>query len=279
MSRIQNILDKAERDGSLRRVTPIAPAPAGPAPLPPVAAIPAYEAPAGLAADAALAAAEVEPPAPRIATGTPLDRLLVAANAPSSVAAEQYRALRTRILHADHGAPVHVILVTSPSRGDGKSVTAANLALTMGQEVQRRICLVDASLRQSRLSQLFGLPASPGLADVLVGRATPDEALITLEDHNLTVLPSGTLPAGPAELLGSAAMRRLFDTLRSQFDRVIIDAAAASPLADVGILAPLADSVLLVVRSGVTTKPAIHAAVGAIDGARLLGIVLNDAIE
>lgn len=275
MSRIQDILDKAEREGSLRRVQPVV------APPPPSAAALAYEAPAAMVSDADLApdATDVPAIARRVVSGTTLDRLLVAAKSPAAAAAEQYRALRTRILHADHGAPVHVILITSPSRGEGKSLTAANLALTMGQEVQRRVCLIDANLRQSRVSQLFGVPATPGLADVLLSRASLDEALITLEDHNLTLLPAGTVPAGPAELLGSTGMRRLLDTLRSQFDRVIIDTSAAAPLADVGILAPLVDSVLLVVRSGVTTKPAIHAAVTAVEGANLLGIVLNESIE
>lgn len=273
MSRIQDILDKAEREGSLRRVQPVV--------APPPAAALAYEERAAIASDADLAAdaAEVPSVAHRMVTGTTLDRLLVAAKSPTAIAAEQYRALRTRILHADHGAPVHAILITSPTHGEGKSITAANLALTMGQEVQRRVCLVDANLRQSRVSHLFGVPTTPGLADVLLGRATLDEALVTLEDHNVTLLPAGTVPAGPAELLGSTAMRRLLDTLRSQFDRVIIDASPAAPLADVGILAPLVDSVLLVVRSGVTTKPAIHAAVTAVDGANLLGIVLNESIE
>jgi len=272
MSRIQDILDKAAREGSLRRVHPAAPAPVA-APVPLVLDDPA------LAVEAEPSAGDEPMTAHRLVSGTALDPLLVAAQAPSAVVAEQYRALRTRILHADHGTPVHVILVTSPSRGDGKSVTAANLALTMGQEVQRRICLIDGNLREARISDLFGVPSAPGLADVLVGRATLDEALVTLDDHNVTVLPSGAAPAGPAELLGSNAMRRLLDTVRSQFDRVLIDTAAAAPLADVGILAPLVDSVILVVRSGVTTRPAIHAAMSALGGSKLLGMVLNEASE
>lgn len=274
MSRIQDILNKAEREGSLRRVHPTLAAPvAAPAPV-------VFDRPESVAVDQEPSPSPDEPMvAHRLVSGTPLDRLLVASQAPSAPAAEQYRALRTRILHADHGAPVHVLLVTSPSRGDGKSLTAANLALTMGQEIHRRTCLVDANMRDSRISHLFGVPSTPGLADVLTGRASLDEALVTLEDHNLTVLPAGVPPAGPAELLGSGSMRRLVDTLRSQFDRVIIDAAAAAPLADVGIVAPLVDSVLLVVRAGITTKPAIHAAVGAFEEAKLLGIVLNEAIE
>jgi receptor protein-tyrosine kinase len=81
----------------------------------------------------------------------------------------------------------------------------------------------------------------------------------------------------PAELLGTTAMRRTLETLRSQFDRVVVDAPATTPLADVGILTPLVDCVLLVVRSGTTSKPAIHDAVAALDASKLLGVVLNEA--
>jgi capsular exopolysaccharide synthesis family protein len=213
---------------------------------------------------------------PAIRTVRPqLDPILIAALAPGAFQAEQYRALRTRMAHSDHGNPVDVILITSPGRGEGKSLTAANLALTMGQDFQSRICLVDGDLRHSRQHSLLGIADVPGLAEVLSGDATLSDALITLEDHALTVLPAGQMPAHPAELLGSTAMRRTLQTLRSQFDRVIIDAPAAAPLADVGILTPLVDSVVLVVHAGVTTKPAIHEAVAAIGPAKLLGVVLN----
>jgi Mrp family chromosome partitioning ATPase len=88
-------------------------------------------------------------------------------------------------------------------------------------------------------------------------------------------LPAGRPAALAGELLGSTAMRRTIETLRTQFDRVIIDAPAATPLADVGILAPLVDGVLMVVHSGVTTKPAIQEAVSTIPGDKFLGVVLN----
>src|SRR5439155_10309905 len=83
--------------------------------------------------------------------------MLVAALAPHAVAAEQYRALRTRVVHADNGSPVHMLLVTSPGRGEGKSVTAANLPLTMAQEYQQRICIVDANLSHPQLHRLFDI--------------------------------------------------------------------------------------------------------------------------
>lgn len=270
MSRIQHILDKAERDGGLHRMRAVA--------------------------DSSLAAVErrddptlrpemlelLEPPTAVFAPGrtlrnTPLDPLLVAALSPEAPAAEQYRALRMRVSHSDHASPVHVILVTSPGRREGKTLTAANLALTMAQDFQRRICIVDADLRHSRLQTLFGLTDGPGLADVLTGRCSLPDALTLLEDQQITLLPAGRPSAHPAELLGSATMRETIDTLRARFDRVIIDAPSAGPLADLGILAPLADRVVLVVRSGQTTRPAIQDAIATIGGTRLLGVVLNDS--
>ena len=179
----------------------------------------------------------------------------MAAAASSGVAAEQYRALRTRIFNADHRTS-NVVLVTSPGRGEGKSVTASNLALAMAQEYQRRACIVDADLRSPQIAKLFGIPEGPGLSDVLLGTATLDEALVTIEEYQITVLPAGRAATHPAELLGTTAMRRTLEALRSQFDRVVIDTPAANPLADVGILTPLVDSVVLVVRAGVTETPA-----------------------
>jgi capsular exopolysaccharide synthesis family protein len=172
---------------------------------------------------------------------------------------------------------VNVVLVTSPGRGEGKTLTAGNLGLTMAQEFQQRICVVDADMRHPQLHRIFGLPQNPGLAEVLTEQATLQDALVTIEEQQITILPSGFLPARPAELLGSTAMRRTLDALRSRFDRIVIDAPAAMPLADVGILTPLVDSVLLVVRAAITSKPSIHDAVTALDNSKLLGIVLNEA--
>jgi len=268
MSRIQNILDKAEREGSLLRMRSIAE---------PVAA------PRHVPAEMPPVVLEPEPlsgttlPPGRVVRDTRLDPLLVTAGSPDAPASEQYRALRMRLNHNDQGSPANVILVTSPGRREGKTLTAANLALTMAQDFQRRVCVVDADLRHSRLHKMFGLSDGPGLSEILTGRASLADALTLLEDQQVTVLHAGRPAGHPAELLGGLTMRNTIDALRSQFDRVIIDAPAVLPLADLGILAPLVDRVVLVVRAGQTTKPAIADAVASIGRERLLGIVLNDA--
>jgi capsular exopolysaccharide synthesis family protein len=296
MSRIQNILEKAERDGAAMRTSRI------PAP-PPGVDVPPLGAPVAAAAPAVIAPAAAVPPAPIVApsvmpaaaapTVAPpmapavdasvatftvrLNPLLVAGLATKSLAAEQYRSLRTRIAHTEGATALRTVLVTSPQKGEGKSITAANLALTMAQELGKRVAIVEADLRKPSLQQLFGLPAGPGLAEYLAGAAELKDAMKFLPDYNLTVIPAGMTPMNPAELLGSTAMRRMLDHLRTRFDRVILDTPPVLPLADVAILAPAVDGVLLVVRAGVTPKPAIENALRAFDSSRLLGVVLNES--
>ncbi len=277
MSRIQQILDKAEREGAVRRTTTAAPHGPAAAPLMP----PVDGQRTSHAEPHWTPVPPVEPVvrAARQVTSGRLSPLLVAALAPHALAAEQYRTLRTRLAAADHGHARRVLLVTSPSKGDGKSVTAANLALTMAQEFNRRIVVVDADLRRPTVHRLLGLPAQPGLADVLRGDVALDDALVHLPDYHLTVLPAGGRADQQTELLGSQAMRRTIDALRSRFDRVVLDTPPALPLADVAVIAPMTDGVVLVVRAGSTPKPLIERALAVCDESRLLGMVLNGTGE
>ncbi len=194
-----------------------------------------------------------------------------------SLAAEQYRSLRTRLKRLESTRVLRTIAITSPNKGDGKSLTAANLALTMAQEVQQRVLLIDADLRRPNVHQLFGLGDGPGLGDLLMNVAELDQALVWLPEHHLTVLPAGIPPGNPAELLGTATMRRILDTLRTRFDRILIDVPPVAPLADLQILAPAVDGLLMIVRAGVTPKPAIERALAGLDPSRVLGLVLNEA--
>jgi capsular exopolysaccharide synthesis family protein len=290
MNRIQQILSKAERDrtvrqgsdvGDLMSVAPAPPPATAPAPDPRLAATGrAIEPndnrplpPPGIVDDRA-----ATPPlvTPRQAGNGRLQPVLVAAHQPFSPVAELYRSLRTKIGHAENGTPLRVIQITSPGKNDGKTVTAVNLALTMAQEFQRRVLMVDADLRRPTAHALCGVSPEPGLVDVLTGTATLEEALIELPDHHLTILPAGRPYGRPTEMLASGPMRRLIDTLRMQFDRIVIDSAPAH-LSDAAVIEPLADTVLIVVRAGLTTKPAIERAIGALGSSKLLGLVLNDS--
>jgi capsular exopolysaccharide synthesis family protein len=308
MSRIQNILDKAEREGASLRTTrvgvpaavpsaPVAvnhvaasvpitidiPTPAATSPVPvpePVLVRDIVPGAPPVQASAPMAAASSAAPAANDAIQSytvRLNPLLVAGLAPKSLAAEQYRQLRTRLSHAEGASNLRTVLITSPQKGEGKSVTSANLALTMAQELQRRVIIVEADLRKPSLQHLFGLPPGPGLSEYLSGAAELKDVMRFLPDHNLTVIHAGSAPTNPAELLGSTAMRRLLDQLRTRYDRVLLDTPPVLPLADVAVLAPLVDGTLLVVRAGVTPKPAIENALRAFDSSRLLGVVLNES--
>ena len=224
MSRIQNILDKAERDGAtLRTARPTDEAPAPTADRsrdgaahdrhPDAVAPPPVDRPQSCRAR--------RPRTRRARRGrrigdasqlhVRLNSLLVAALAPQSLAAEQYRSLRTRLAHAENGRRAAHHPRHQPAKGDGKSLTAANLALTMAQEFQQRVVLVDADLRTPSMQQLFGLPARPGLTDVLMGAATLDDALRSCREHHLTVLPAGLdadQPGRAARLGGDAPRAR-----------------------------------------------------------------------
>jgi protein-tyrosine kinase len=293
MSRIQNILEKAEREGAAMRTARVATPPAviaASAPIVELPPLPTPETPPALIvpgptaahAPSVVAAAAAVPTVAPAADTVPeftvrLHPLLVAGLAPKSRAAEQYRTLRTRIAHTEGANSLRTVLVTSPQKGEGKSITSANLALTMAQELQRRVVIIEADLRKPSLQHLFGLPPGPGLAEYLAGAAELKDIMKFLPDHNLTVIPGGNAPTNPAELLGSTAMRRMLDQLRTRFDRVILDTPPVLPLADVAVLAPMVDGALLVVRAGVTPKPAIENALRAFDSSRLIGVVLNES--
>jgi capsular exopolysaccharide synthesis family protein len=279
MSRIQNILEKAEREGATLRTSRVAVPPGGMAPITiDMPSPPGPEATPGAAPQHHRPPAATAPAATDMESFTVrLNPMLVAGLAPNSPAAEQYRALRTRLGHAEGSAVMRSVLITSPHKGEGKSITAANLALTMAQELQRRVVIVEGDLRKPSLQQMFGLPVGPGLSEFLSGAIELKDVIKFLPQYHLTVIPGGAVPMNPAELLGSTAMRRLLDHLRTRFERVILDTPPVLPLADVAVLAPMVDGVLLVVRAGFTPKPAIENALRGFDASRLVGVVLNES--
>ncbi len=281
MSRIRQILSRAERDGTSAGLTwPGPPAQVRYSPDEPLDSEPqpAYEdaerAPVIDRVPFALVDAD-SPAIRRPLSGVTLHEDLVAALQPESPAAGRYRTLRARIETLEGGSPRQILAVTSPTRGDGKTLTGSNLALTMAQEIDSRTLLIDAHLRRPRLHALFGLAREPGLVDVLIGRTPLDAALVTLADHRLHVLTSGTGSRQRSELLGSPAMQRLIEALRLRFDRIVIDPGSAES-AELTALEPWIDGVLLVVRAGRTRGPDIDHALSRV-ASKLMGMVLNDS--
>ncbi len=196
---------------------------------------------------------------------------------PKSPVAEAYRTLRSNVRFATLGNPLKVLLVTSSVAKEGKTSTATNLAVAMAQSGQR-VLLVDADLRNPRVNRVFKVKREPGLSDVLIGRVSLKDAVYEVPDiPNLQLLPCGPIPPNPAELLSSQAFQSLLETLKQEYDLVILDSAPLLPVSDSVELGKFADGVILVVRAGVTERDFLEEVRRIIENARLrvLGAVLN----
>ncbi len=205
-----------------------------------------------------------------------IDSALVAVRAPASVAAEQYRMLYWRLERARAERPLKIVALTSAVSGEGKSVTAANLALVAAAaDAKRRVLLVDADLRRPRLHLLLDVEGRPGLGELLAQEATAQEVLRQPALSRLTVLPAGAPRDDAGVLIASAAMKRFLEQARAHFDEIYLDAPPVLPVADGALLASMSDAAVLVVRAGETARGLVWQAVESLSGARLLGCVLN----
>jgi capsular exopolysaccharide synthesis family protein len=196
---------------------------------------------------------------------------LVALAAPDSPAAEQYRVLYQRLLRLAARRPLRVVAVTSAGRREGRTITAANLALTAAQE-GRSTVLVEADLRRPSLARLLGLAPRPGVADLLAGRAELGQAIARVGP--LAILAAGE-ERDPGALLRGPGAAGLLDQLRAAFELVLLDAPPALAFSDGDRLSGDADAAVLVVRAGQTPRQVVRLALEAL-GERAVGIVLND---
>ena len=197
---------------------------------------------------------------------------------PRSPAAEAFRTLRTNIEFASLDKPFRTVVVTSSAPGEGKTVVASNLAVAIAQSGRRTI-LVDADLRRPGVHGMFSLTNVPGLTDMV---RSDDVQLAdvarTTEEANLSVVTAGTIPANPAELLGSRRMAVILDRLREAADVVIFDTAPVGAVTDAAILAAKADATLFVVQPLRTTERVVRRGREALAkvNARVIGAVLNN---
>ena len=193
-----------------------------------------------------------------------------------SMRAEEYRQIRTNLQFVDAASRPRSIVVTSSRGGEGKSVTALNLAMALA-DTGVSVCLVDADLRRPSVADYLGLEGAAGLTTVLIRRAVLDDVLQPVGSGGLDVLTSGRTPPNPSELLGSRAMADVVAELESRYDVVLLDCAPLLPVTDATILSKTADGILLVAGGGIVTKDELTEATGklATVGATVLGVVLN----
>jgi len=191
-----------------------------------------------------------------------------------SEAAEQYRIIRTKIMH--HPAEPRIIVISSASSGDGKTVTAINLAGVLALKQEHQILLIDADLRRHDLSSVLGLPETPGVASVLRGECSLDDALLRVEQiPNLWVLPAGTSDRNPAELLASARWHEVLAEAKSRFSYVVIDATPLAIVADFDLVQVACDGVILVMRPDHTNRRVCLKALESVSRDKLIGTILN----
>src|SRR2546426_5732507 len=198
---------------------------------------------------------------------------------PESVAAEQYRILAMKLLQLCAGSDTQVVTLTSAAGGEGKSLTAINLAMALALTTDRKVLLVDADMRRPRISEYLSMtvPAGKGFHDLLLRPEDSTERYIT-KVGALHVIGGSVPPSNPVAALASLKARALFERLKQEFAYVIVDAPPTLPIADSHILSGLSDKVLFVVRSRETPRELFQHAVESFDAANLLGAVLNDVI-
>jgi capsular exopolysaccharide synthesis family protein len=196
---------------------------------------------------------------------------------PQSQMAESYRALRTSLLLSNLGSAPRVIMVTSALPQEGKTTTSINSAVVLAQKGVR-VLLIDADLRRPSIHKTLGMGPHRGLSNVLTGSMSLQDAITESPIlPNLSILPAGTPPPNPAELLASSNMRDVLAELREQYDHIVLDTPPSLSVTDAVVLSPRADAVVLVIRSGQTTKQALRRARDILMqvNAKVVGVLLN----
>ncbi|HET6890272.1 MAG TPA: CpsD/CapB family tyrosine-protein kinase [Pyrinomonadaceae bacterium] len=204
---------------------------------------------------------------------------LVAISQPRSAYTEQFRSLRTRILQAGERSQTRAIVITSAGVGEGKTLTALNLAWLLAQSEGVRALLIDSDLRQPCATDYLGIDTSRGLSEVLGGELTLQEAIIRLEPAGLHLLPGGQARDDVAELLTGPTFASIIQEARRMFDYIIIDAPPMGIFTDANVLISRADGALLVVRAGKTRYALVDKLLEQLPRERLMGVVLNRADE
>ncbi len=203
--------------------------------------------------------------------------MLVNPSKPREAPAEEFRSLRTRLNHMQTVQPLHTLVVTSASPAEGKSFTAANLALTQAQLAEHRVLLIDFDFRRPTVDKVFQIPIAPGMTNYLQGTASFSDVIKRVADSNLYIITAGDPVTNPLELLNLKECGSLLAEVRSHFDWVILDSPPLLFAADGNLLATMCDGTILVVRIGTTTFDSVSRALQSLCENNVLGIVVNGA--
>ena len=201
---------------------------------------------------------------------------LVTYSSPKSAIAETYRSLRTSLQFSGVDKPVKSVIITSGNPGEGKSTTVANLAIATAQMGMKTL-IVDADLRKPVQHSLFGFKKEPGLIDALGNDPLQDDLLRKTEVDNLWLLPCGTIPPNPSELLGSKAMKNLQQNLLEEFDHIFYDTPPVIAVTDAVVLSTIVDSLALIIKFGSTTAQSVSHAANLLKqvNTKVSGVILN----
>ncbi len=218
------------------------------------------------------------PKSPRVVEGIAANQRLVAYYEAGSLAAEQFRKLRTQLLRLRLSRPPRTILVTSATAGEGKTLIAANLAAGIAYDLNAYALLVECDLRKPSLGQWFSLNNGYGLADYLIGKKEIPELLLKTEVEKLKVLPAGTMQDNPTELIGSEKMQALIQEFSSRYDDryTILDSPPLLSTSEPEVLSKFVDGIVIVVRAGIVPRETLKQAISSLEKEKILGFVLND---
>lgn len=207
-----------------------------------------------------------------------VNKYIVCITEPHSSAAEQYKRLKARILKATAKDSFNTIMVTSSDIGEGKSITAINLAVAMSNEIDCTVLLVDGDLRNPSIHKYFGVKSKYGLGDYLMGRAELQDVLIKTGIGKLVILPGGEPPENAAELLSSEKMKMLVHEMRLRYkDRyVIFDSSPLLVAADTLSLGSYMEGIIFVIQEGRTSQKTAMQSISLMKGWNILGVVFNN---
>lgn len=190
---------------------------------------------------------------------------------------EAYKTLRTNVNFAlADKEGCKVVMVTSALQSEGKSLTALNLAIALGQ-TDKKVLLVDCDLRRPRLARLMNLSSPAGLSNLLMDSGLLEVAVVNHEEYGIDMILSGDIPPNPAELLASNRMQKLLELLRTRYDYVIIDSPPVDLVVDAVVLSSQCDGILFVVRAGQSERGAVLHGIEQLEyaGANVIGFAFN----